>query len=135
MSPELLDPERFGLKGSHPTKEADCYALGMVVYEVLSGRTPFSPSKAPVVIWMVLDGRRPGRPQGDEGKLFTDVVWGVLELCWEPQPNKRTSIKNVLQGLEGKMPQMRPPPPSVGDDVGSDTDSQSDVTEMESGVF
>lgn len=36
MSPELLDPERFGLSNEdyRPTKQADCYALGMVVYEV-----------------------------------------------------------------------------------------------------
>jgi len=33
MSPELLDPERFGSSG-RPTCESDCYALGMVIYEV-----------------------------------------------------------------------------------------------------
>ena len=33
MSPELLDPQRFGSKG-RPTRESDCYALGMVIYEV-----------------------------------------------------------------------------------------------------
>lgn len=33
MGPELLDPERFGSNG-RPTCESDCYALGMVVYEV-----------------------------------------------------------------------------------------------------
>ena len=37
MSPELLDPERFGIPESEdtrPTRQSDCYALGMVVYEV-----------------------------------------------------------------------------------------------------
>jgi len=37
MSPELLDPERFGmpeLEGDRPTRQSDCYALGMVIYEV-----------------------------------------------------------------------------------------------------
>ena len=37
MSPELLDPERFGMPESEenrPTKQSDCYALGMVIYEV-----------------------------------------------------------------------------------------------------
>ena len=33
MSPELLDPMYFGSDG-HPTREADCYSLGMVIYEV-----------------------------------------------------------------------------------------------------
>ena len=37
MSPELLDPERFGmpeLEDNRPTRQSDCYALGMVIYEV-----------------------------------------------------------------------------------------------------
>ena len=41
MSPELLDPERFGLQDGRPTKRSDCYALGMVILEVLSGKPPF----------------------------------------------------------------------------------------------
>jgi hypothetical protein len=39
MSPELLDPERFGIpqsEGDRPTRQSDCYALGMVIYEVCS---------------------------------------------------------------------------------------------------
>ena len=34
ISPELLYPAMFGLDDSRPTKQSDCYALGMVVYEV-----------------------------------------------------------------------------------------------------
>jgi len=37
MSPELLHPERFGIpesEGNRPTRQSDCYALGMVIYEV-----------------------------------------------------------------------------------------------------
>jgi len=34
MSPELLDPGMFGLDNGRPTKQSDCYALGMVIYEV-----------------------------------------------------------------------------------------------------
>jgi hypothetical protein len=37
MSPELLYPENFGIpqsEGDRPTRQSDCYALGMVIYEV-----------------------------------------------------------------------------------------------------
>ena len=34
MGPELLDPELFGVQGDRPTRQSDCYALGMVIYEV-----------------------------------------------------------------------------------------------------
>jgi serine/threonine protein kinase len=40
MSPELLDPELFGIpesEGDRPTRQSDCYALGMVIYEVCFG--------------------------------------------------------------------------------------------------
>ena len=43
MSPELLDPELFGipqLEGDRPTRQSDCYALGMVIYEVRVCRSP-----------------------------------------------------------------------------------------------
>ena len=101
MSPELLDPERFGLKKSRPTKESDCYAMGMVIYEVLSGKTPFSPSIPFAVIGKVLEGKRPERPEGEGGRLFTDTIWSLLGLCWGPQPSNRPSAKDVLSCLEG----------------------------------
>jgi hypothetical protein len=44
MSPELLDPERFGIpesEGDRPTRQSDCYALGMVIYEVRVPASPF----------------------------------------------------------------------------------------------
>ena len=99
MSPELLDPDQYGLEGS-PTKESDCYALGMVIYEVLSGHPPFSECRGFVVIRKVLAGERPKRPQGDEGKLFTDGIWRLLKLCWKPHPRDRMNAEAVLLGLE-----------------------------------
>ena len=134
MSPELINPEMFGLTKSLPTKESDCYALGMVVYEVLSGRTPFSPWTNPTVIMKVLSGERPRRPQGDEGLLFTDVIWGVLELCWKAEPCERIRAQAVLLGLEGN-----PPPlgasPDEGGYVGTDTDGWWDTSSNDSSAF
>jgi len=101
MSPELLDPARFGLRDSCSTTESDCYALGMVVYEVLSERSPFPSFGAGIVILKVLDGERPARPQGVEGVRFTDAIWEMLERCWKPQPQDRPSVKAVLECLEG----------------------------------
>ena len=109
MSPELLNPEAFGLKESRPTQESDCYALGMVIYEVLSGQRPFTQStRETTVIFKVLQGDRPSRPEGKEGMPFTDDIWQVLELCWKPQPHDRINAKAVLQGLEGNLSLLRP---------------------------
>ena len=34
MSPEMLDPGKFGMKECRPSKQSDCYSLAMTVYEV-----------------------------------------------------------------------------------------------------
>jgi hypothetical protein len=96
MSPELFDPEMFGLKDRHPTRSSDCYALGMVIYEVLSGRVPFTRHNKYLAIAKILRGQRPERPQGAEGKRFTDNVWRILEGCWQPKPDCRSSSRDVL---------------------------------------
>ena len=121
MSPELLDPGRFGLTESRPTKESDCYALGMVISEVLSGQTAFAPSKSSSVIWKVLEGQRPERPQGKGGALFADDLWRILELCWKYKPEERTNAKVVLRCLERAS--LPPRPSSKTDGTGTRPDA------------
>ena len=133
MSPELLYPEKFGLKKSHLTKGSDCYALGMVIYEVLGGQAPFASRRDPEILYMVLGGERPERPRGDEGKPFTDRIWEVLEHCWQPQPSNRLSAKAVLMGLEGKSP--FGPPYDTDGDTDTDPDDRSDDAASGSGTL
>ena len=133
MSPELFDPDRFGLEGNNPTKESDCYGLGMVIYEVLSGETPYAQYGQLVLIQKILDGERPSRPLGAQGEWFTVSLWQMLELCWEPQPDHRPSLNAVLQCLQDAT---RPPrPPDVDGDEETAIDDQSFVTVNNSSMF
>ena len=95
MSPELIAPQRFGLKNSRPTKHSDCYALGMVIYETISGNLPFHEHTDLTVFVKVLEGKRPPR-----GERFAESLWKMLERCWASQPNDRPNIEVVLQRLE-----------------------------------
>jgi len=95
MSPELIAPQRFGFEKSRPTKSSDCYALGMVIYETISGNPPFYKDADYTVYLKVVEGKRPPR-----GVRFTEGLWKTLELCWTPQPKDRPSIEDVLQRLE-----------------------------------
>ena len=135
MSPELLHPESFGLNESRRTKESDCYALGMVIYEVLSGQMPFAKYHDVRAMSKVLEGERPRRPQGERGKLFTNNIWGMLELCWKPQPRDRISASAVLLRLE-EHPPLLMPSPNVDGDAETDSDEQQESSsdeESESG--
>jgi len=91
----------FGVKDNRRTKASDCYALGMTVYEVLTVQVPFPLLCKEVVITNVLYlGNRPKRPEGVEGKWFTDDIWSILGRCWKPKPSDRPSIEDVLKHLE-----------------------------------
>ena len=108
MSPERLDPDRFGFGDGRATKESDCYAMGMVILEVLTGQPPFPRYPISRVVMRVLEGERPGRPRGAEAVWFTDDLWEMLERCWSPQPRLRPTAKDILGHLESS-PMARQP--------------------------
>ena len=121
MGPELFTPQRFGLENSRPTRASDCYALGMVIYETISGHFPFHKDANLTFYAKVLEGERPSRET-----CFTDTIWRILEACWKPQPGDRPSIEDVLRRLEME-------PPSARSDVemeedGDDSDSSDDIS-------
>jgi len=130
MSPELLDPE---VQDHRRTVFSDYYALGMVIYEVLSERTPFYQfyqCSNVVISWKILKGIRPERPEGAEGGWFTDDVWKVLGRCWVPQPGDRPNVEDILLCLEKVSRSWTPAlvPPMAG----SLTQESSDTTVLRS---
>jgi len=128
MSPELLDPGRFGHGDGRMTKESDCYALGMVILEVLSGRPPFPGDSNVIVITKVINGERPGKPEGKEEVWFTNDLWEILKQCWLSQPERRPAIEAVLECLQRGSTAWQPLQPDSDDYAQSDSDSQSYFT-------
>lgn len=132
MSPELFYPDQSGLKDTRRTKQSDCYALGMVIYEVLSGQVPFTPFHYCIVIRKVIDGERPARPNGQEGERFTDDLWRTLDRCWATEPQQRPSVGVVLECLECVSRDLEMVSQQVdetlgdGDDLGVASDSQGE---------
>ena len=123
MSPELIDPQLFGLEKFCPTEASDCYAFGMVIYEIVSGHLPFHDHTDLSVFAKVLRGERPRREDG-----FTDGLWEMLRLCWSPPPDSRPGVEDVLRCLQlvsvlGESPRLR----SLSEDENTwDSDGDSD---------
>ena len=127
MSPELFDSDAY-----RRTKGSDCYALGMVIYEVLSRRIPFYRYSDFAIVGRVTKGERPERPGIG---AFTDAVWEVLELCWKSLPRERPSIEDVLKCMKKAATSWTPAPPlstAVPLTVDSPTSDTSIISSEES---
>ncbi|KAF9644629.1 kinase-like protein, partial [Thelephora ganbajun] len=103
MSPELLDPERFGLlqsEDNRPTKQSDCYALGMVIYEVLCGYHPYVEIQSDIlVVNAIMEGVRPEKPEGATRFGLSEKLWRILESCWLEDRSARPSVEDILPCL------------------------------------
>lgn len=97
MAPELLLPDKFGLSKGVPSKEADIYALGLTVYQVLTGKWPFFPRREADIMFAVISGERPPKPENMEEIGMTDGLWDLLEWCWRGDRMARPTIVEVLR--------------------------------------
>ena len=97
MAPELLHSTRFGLEKGVPSKEADIYALGMTVYQVLTGKWPFYPKRETEIMHVVISGVRPPKPENAEEIGMTEAVWELVRECWKEDRTKRPDISEVLR--------------------------------------
>ena len=97
MAPELLHPAKFGLEKGVPSKEGDVYALGMTVYQVLTGQFPFHPKRGFEAIQAVIDGERPPKPKNAEEIGMTEAMWELMTECWKEDRAERPVMPEILR--------------------------------------
>jgi len=142
MAPELLNPSHFGSNG-RPTRESDCYALGMVIYEVgwlcslrpppihpsqvLTGLRPFHHLYTYEPVVAILNGQRPEKPIGAESLGLSCDLWGLVQLCWSESSSTRPTAQQLFDHLSSASLTWAPPPvyPTSGIDASGTTDSDS----------
>ena len=97
MAPELLYPSKFGLSFCKVSKQADIYAFGIVVYEVLTGRPPFQMRRQAEIVLLVVEGKRPTKPEnaGDIG--FGGGTWEFIQQCWDQDRGERPTVDQVSE--------------------------------------
>ncbi|QRV88286.1 Tyrosine kinase catalytic domain protein [Ceratobasidium sp. AG-Ba] len=104
-APELLESEDFA-----QSKEADVYALGMTILEVMSGEVPFANYKQEIRLVLAIVNKKmtPNRPEAEipTGDERSDRLWTLLGRCWSSEPTERPSANEVagmmVQIMAGK---------------------------------
>ncbi|GAA2091349.1 hypothetical protein GCM10009801_57190 [Streptomyces albiaxialis] len=90
-TPAYVAPE--SAEGRPQTSAVDIYGAGILLYELVTGRPPFSGENALAVIHQHL-GQEAERPPN-----VPDPLWTVLERCLRKQPEERPSAVNLGRAL------------------------------------
>ena len=101
MAPELLYPKKFGLRTCRVSKQADIYAIGMVIYEVLTGR-PFRAEnfQHPQIMTRIIEGKRPREPEKAEDIGFGGGTWELVQQCWHQDREERPTVEKVSEHFQ-----------------------------------
>lgn len=133
MAPELLLPTKFGSQSGRPSKQGDVYAFGMVVYEVLTGRTPFAGEGRWMaeIVMHIAEGKRPGKPENAEDIGFGRGTWELVQRCWHENRDERPAAEEIHAHFQSvaRASTVVPPGPTV---VTRGTESQITAFEPES---
>ncbi|MFE3642847.1 protein kinase [Streptomyces sp. NPDC059169] len=90
-TPAYVAPE--SAEGRPQTSAVDIYGAGILLYELVTGRPPFSGGTALEVLQRHLS-EEPRRPSTVPGPL-----WTVMERCLRKEPGERPSAVNLARGL------------------------------------
>ncbi|GAA2484942.1 serine/threonine-protein kinase [Winogradskya humida] len=96
-TPHYMAPE--AISGGEAAPAADVYALGIVLFELVSGRTPYAGEP-----FAVLRGHLDERPRRPVG--MADAVWAVIARCLDKDPSRRpeaTALRDSLVRLTREM--------------------------------
>jgi serine/threonine-protein kinase TNNI3K len=88
MAPELLNNGNF-------TKSVDCYAMGMVLWEIFVREIPFGRMDVAEIRQKVLSGRRPAIPSYS----LHHRIAALITKCWSQNPEDRPTASEIVDEL------------------------------------
>ncbi|MDQ3805823.1 MAG: serine/threonine protein kinase, partial [Acidobacteriota bacterium] len=101
-TPEYMSPEQF--TGRELTPQSDIYSLGLVLYELFTGRKAFAASTLPELIRLRRSGSLPDSPSSVVRDL-DPLVERVIERCLSADPRDRPATAlQVAAALPGGDP-------------------------------
>lgn len=101
MAPEVFTGEDH--ESPQRAKSADIFSFGLVIYEMLTLRTPWKRLRMMEVYENVVRGDRPSWPVPTDSDFHEGIsadLKEIVERCWDQDPDKRPSAEGVFEFLE-----------------------------------
>jgi serine/threonine-protein kinase len=106
-TPEYMAPEMAEEVEAGPP--ADIYAAGIVLYELLAGRTPFAGGAAVAILRRHVD-EPPARPEG-----LPDALWQLLSEMLAKRPDQRPDAARAAERLVALVPALLASAPAAAE--------------------
>lgn len=112
-TPAYMAPEQFE-KAHEPTPQTDLYALGGVLFALLTGRTPFNGDSLHALIREIVlsDPPRPREVRPDLPGELDDLVHALLAKDPRDRPPDALAVAERLRAVPAPRPEARPPVPA-----------------------
>jgi len=88
MAPESMTKSEYSVK-------SDVYSYGMVLYEIVSRKTPFEDFTSDEAKKLICEGKRPEIPID----MCPPVLEYIMTLCWKDNPEERPTFAQILRLL------------------------------------
>src|SRR5690348_12555187 len=88
-----IDPQCYIKDHYQQDEKSDIYSLGMLFWEISSGKPPFSGNKYKIIV-DVRNGKRETPIENTPSQYQQ-----LYENCWKEEPNKRPDVNEVLRIL------------------------------------
>ncbi len=106
-TPEYMSPEQA--MGHTVDARSDLYGIGMLLYEMLSGRSPFRAQEVTEMLAKQITEQPPALPEHIAPRLRDLVMW-LLRKDPEERPDDAASLSEALAGLASELNYSLPPP-------------------------
>ena len=103
FTPLLVLVWRFGILTLHSVLWVLTLSLLPRLFQICTGKSPFSDLVEGSVILRVIKGERPKRPTSDKrNRSMSDNLWDLVELCWQQKLSDRPNMQQILKQMLNK---------------------------------